>query len=511
MKTAAFLLLSCLVSSSVISQQNTLFLNNFYRDRTIIHAQGDFFPSVFPVFESQLDLNQKMADSSKQYYDLTEILFKKHLIESKGKNYYIGVSPLVDLSTGKDLQDTNERKLFQNTRGFVAEVDLGEKFSFSTSFFENQGRYAIYQTNYYKSLGELYPGGANYNSQNAMIPGASRTKPFAVDGFDYAYARGNMIYQPLSKTWISAGNTPHFIGAGYRSIILSDNSISTPFFKIDQHFGKFEFSYLRSRLINMMRKPVSTTVEATYETKGYSLNFLSWKPIKNLKVSLFEGTVWSKGDSINVRSVYPTYYNPIPLITGFITPDSLSNSITGLDASLRIGTNYLIYGQYGCTNWDFKKYAVQLGLRAFSLFGQKDLMIQLEWNQASNGMYQHENSRLNFSNGNTPMALVKGNGFNELVFRTNHEWKRIYADYKLNYYQLFDHRNLALLPVIKNESKLNGNVVIHQLEMGYRFNRKVNLDLFGAINFRTDNTTSLKTFVAQIGLKTAITNSYTDF
>jgi hypothetical protein len=498
------------ISFAGYTQQNTLFLNNFYRDRAIIH-DDNLLPSVWPVYESQLDLNKKIADSSRQYYELTEILFKKHLVEAKGKNYFIGISPLVDLSMGKDNIDTNERKLFQNTRVFIAEVDLGDKFSFSTSFFENQGRYANYQTEYYKSIGELYPGASNYNTQNAMIPGASRTKPFSEDGFDYAFARGNMIYQLAKTTWISAGNTPHFIGNGYRSIVLSDNSISTPFFRIDQGVGKFDFLMIRSRLINLMRRPVSTTVEATYETKAYSLNMVSYRPFKNLKLSVFESTVWSKGDSINVHAVHPAYYSPVPLSGSVLAPDSMRNSMVGFDLCFKPTNHVLLYGQYALTTWETKKYAIQMGARLYSLFNQKDLMFQIEWNQASNGMYEHTDARLNFSNGNTPMALIKGNGFNELIVRANYEWKRIYADYKLNFYRLYEHNSIALLPVEKQSVQVSGNVIFNQLEIGCRFNRKINLDLFASVTIRSVSYEEPNSMIIQVGLKTAILNSYIDF
>jgi hypothetical protein len=170
------------LTKALLGQQNTLLLNSFFKDRYLLHSSSDGFigTSFYPTFESNYDLNRKIADSSKQYYDLTEILFKKHLFEAKGEDYYITISPIADLRRGRDRADTNARTLFQNTRGFFVEGDLLKNFSFSTSFFENQARFTRFETEYYTSIGELYPNQTNgvYTTQNAMVPGAARTKPF---------------------------------------------------------------------------------------------------------------------------------------------------------------------------------------------------------------------------------------------------------------------------------------------------------------------------------------------
>jgi hypothetical protein len=302
----AFLFNFCVV----YSQQNTLLINSYFKDRLLDNSRGKVYNgnSFLPAFESEYDLNYIIRDSSKQYYELTEILFKKHLIEVKGSNYYLTISPVVDLQLGRDREDTNDRKLFQNTRGIFIEGDLLKNFSFSTSIFENQARFSNYESSYYSSVGELYPNQSNgkYTTQNAVIPGSARTKPFNVDGFDYAYATGNIIYRPHRAVTLSAGNTQHFIGDGYRSLLLSDNSVPAPFlrgtFRLSE---KFSFNYLRMRLFNLMRRPASTTVEAYYETKAYSVNYLTFNPGPKFSVSLFEGIVWSRGDSITLFRSFP--------------------------------------------------------------------------------------------------------------------------------------------------------------------------------------------------------------
>ena len=505
----------------VISQQNTLLLHSYFKDQLFDNSRNNRYNggSFLPAFESDYDLNYVIRDSSKQYYELTEILFKKHLIEVKGSNYFLTISPVADLAYGKDLEDTNVRKLFQNTRGVFIEGDLFKNFSFSTAIFENQGRFSNYESAYYSSIGELYPNQINgvYTTQNAVIPGSARTKPFNKDGFDYGYATGNIIYRPHPSITLSAGNTSHFIGEGHRSLFMSDNSVPAPFlrgtFKISD---KIQFNYLRMRLFNLMRRPVSTTVESYYESKAYSINYLSFKPNSKFSVSLFEGVIWSRGDSIVSRPANPLFYNPVPILSRLILSDTVVNSVLGIDVSLPILQGHRFYGQFAIGNLNPKSIAFQLGYRGYSLFGIGGLMAQLEYNNVSSGMYQSSNQRLNYSHYNLPMAHVKGNSFQEFVFRCNYEWKRLYADLKTIYYVVSDHSPLALLPVVKTlpaDAGMDGNILHNTLEVGYRFNRKMNLTIFGNWQLRNYDLEPdhLKNGLVFVGLRTGINNHYNDF
>jgi hypothetical protein len=110
------------------------------------------------------------------------------------------------------------------------------------------------------------------------------------------------------------------------------------------------------------------------------------------------------------------------------------------------------------------------------------------------------------------MAHVKGNNFQEIVFRCNYEWKRLYADLKTIYYFLNDYNSLSLLPVEKNNSLENGTLFLQQIEFGYRFNKKMNLTIFGNWSYRSpSNSATVNTNQIFIGLRTGINNHYNDF
>ncbi len=499
------------------AQQNSILIHSFFKDRLLDNSDSNHYRGngFLPAFESEYDLKKVIRDSSRQFYTLTNILFKKHLFELKGDNYFLTISPVADLTLGKDKTDTTNRQLFQNTRGIFIEGDLLKNFSFSTAICENQARFSSYETAYYSSIGELYPNQSTgtYSMQNAVIPGAARTKPFKNDGFDYAYAFGNINYRPHRSVILSAGNTSHFIGDGYRSLLLADNSVPSPFVRaVIKLSKKWEFNYLRMRLLNLIRRPVSSSVESYYESKSFSANYISFRPNNKFSISLFEGVIWSRGDSINSKRVHPLYYSPIPGTALAILSKAEMNYLLGINFNYSPFLGHRIYGQITATNCELSKLGFQIGYRRYSLFGQKNLQLQFEYNHVPKGMYQTENSRMNYSYYNLPMAAVKGSGFDELVIRLNHEWNRCYIDEKLVYYSLTKYMPNNLLPVNTINSPLSGNITINQIELGYRFNKKMNLTLFGNWQVRSEKTNN-DTFnnLLFIGFRTGILNHYNDF
>ena len=500
-----------------LAQQNYNSMHPFFKDRMYSSTNkleaysGNGF---YPINEDEYNLTNKIADTTRQYNTFSYILFQKHLLEFKGENYYLTISPTFDFSYGIDLLDTAKRRLFQNTRGFHIEGDLFKNFSFSTSLYENQSRNALYQSQYFSGSGEMYVNHADssYFTQNAVIPGSGRTKPFKGDAFDYGYAIGNIVYKPFKALTLSAGNTAHFIGDGYRSMLLSDNSYSAPYYQINYRFlPKWEFIYLRTRSMNLLRKPASTSVEAYYEPKGYAVNYLSFQATKKLSISLFEGTIYSRGDSITSKNVHPLYYNPVPLLSSFLLKEQEVNSIIGLNIGFTVIPTTRIYGQIAYNNFS-NGVGGQLGARFSEPFKLKNLFIQLEINYAADHLYSSETSRLNYSHYNLPLAHTKGQGFAEGILRINYEWKRMYVDAKSINYVLTNYNDYSLLPVESVSSTYNGNVFHTTIEIGYRFNRKMNFSVFANGLLRTDtHSTNPSTFIVSFGIKTSLINHYFDF
>src|SRR5690606_28400857 len=100
-------------------------------------------------------------------------------------------------------------------------------------------------------------------------------------------------------------------------------------------------------------------------------------------------------------------------------------------------------------------------------------------------MYENNNRRLNNVHFNLPLAHVKGNGFQEFVLRTNYEIKRVYAEVTAVYYLLSNYSSTALLPYHVVQTPSTNSVMFTSVELGYRFNRKMNFSVFGNWTYRT--------------------------
>lgn len=500
-----------------IGQQNLIPLHSFYKDQLFANklAQPYNEGSFLPVSEGAYNLLPAIVDSSACYYTVTEILFKKHLIEITSNDCFITISPAANLSYGIDFSDTSDRRLMQNTRGVFVEGDLFKRFSFATTFYENQARFTAYENDYYSSVGERYQNsGGEYYAQNAVVPGAARTKDFKTDGYDYAFAVGYLSYAPIDAIRISAGNNSQFIGDGDRSLLLSDNSVAAPYLRLDWKINsRFNFTYYRSRLVNLLRRSASSSAEVYYETKGHSINYFTYKPTAKISVSLFEGSIWNRGDSLTSTVSHPLYYNPVPIISGLILKEKNEVvSLLGINANYQVSERHRIYGQVAMNDWNTQKIGYQLGYRGYNFFGLTDFLIQLEFNHVPSGMYETANPRLNYSHYNLPLAHVKGSGFEEFIARANYEFRHFYVDSKSVMFLLNDYSQTAHLALYDSGPRIDGTVFYQSIELGYRFNRKMNLSIFGRWRLRTSSEIGMPVAnTVQIGMRTGLTNHYDDF
>lgn len=513
MKTGWLVIVFLSVAALNWAQVGVQSIHSYYKDR-YFHStssmegyQGD---GLFPVSQAKYDIKQKVADTTKQYYWITEKLFVSPIVNFKGKNFHIKATPIFDLSVGKNVVG-QDPLLYQNTRGFHFEIDLLKNVTVSTSFYENQSRHTAYEMAYFRSNGERYYHPNGYYADNAVIPGMARTKPFKETGFDYGFAFGEINYKPHQSLLFAMGNGQRFIGDGYRSILQSDNSVVAPFMQVSYAVNKrLSIHHYRSKLTNLIRRPQSATVEALYETKLSSINYITFQATKHWNIGLFEGMIYGKGDSLHIERVDAMYYNPIPVLGAMVVNPQKANSIIGLQSSYHL-KNVHLYGQYAI-NPHSKGMGGQLGVRYYPSTGKHFLLLQLEGNLTSN-LYTSQHPRLIYSQYNLPMGHIKGDDIKELVFRTSYEFKRIYAELKQLVYVYKDYSPTAHLPLFHTQNVQNGHQLHSSIELGYRFNPSINFSAFvgyglNAVRLDNDSYTS-QTF--HIGIRTGLINSYRDF
>ncbi len=497
-----------------LGQQNYLPLHSYYRDQILVTNRAETYAGdcMFPITEEEYNVYKYFKDSTVYYYNLPETIFKKHIIEVKDSDVYIKISPVFDFGFGKDIVNSFNRNLFQNTKGVLVEGDLGKNFSFYTTFYENQARLSTYESNYVDNRGEFYFHNGYYIRYGGIVPGGGRTKIFKKDGYDYAYAIGYLNWKPTQKLNISIGNNQNFIGAGYRSILLSDNSYSSPNIRLDYKLNrKFSFHVIRSRLLNAVRKKRTSSVEAYFQPKGLAVSYISYQPTDKISVSFFEGGIWAKGDSIYTTHYSPLFLNPIPFV-GLLANKNKRYFTHGFNFSMIISKNNRLYSQLAVGNFDFKTIGAQIGFRGVRKILKSDFLYQIEYNYVSKNMYDAENDINSYSQYNLPLAHPAGNAFHEFVLRSSYEKKRMYCDMRINAYYFMNRPNDFLLPIEIDSSSLKSFQLNTNLELGYRFNKRINATAYFNINFRSVFTNPNQTnLIFQAGLRTNLINHYNDY
>ncbi|ASS47184.1 MAG: hypothetical protein A3D31_15150 [Candidatus Fluviicola riflensis] len=471
-------------------------------------------PAFFPVTER--NINHQLRDSAKRYSNFGHYLYQRQLIEIKDSTVgALSITPLLNLSYGAELQDTNKTR-YQNTRGVRVEGTIGKRVTFTTSFYENQAILPGYVAGYIQQRGEQYLNAADsqYYTQNAVVPGAARTKPFKTDGFDYAYATGMVVVNVLKRCTVMWGNQPVFVGSGHRSMLWSDNSVGAINLRFRVRFSeKWELQNIKGRGLNLLRRPNPNNGEAFYENTSLSISTLYFQPNEHFTIGLFEAGKWFRGDSASQNGFPALFFLPLPGAATLqaVTKANSVNSLTGIDLRAWVG-KHTIYGQFALNPAENNSMVYQIGVR---LYPAKNPFIQaqVEYNHADNNAYTSSVSRLNFSNYNMPIAHPSGNALDEVVLRLLWEKGHWFVQSQTNYFFKQSENETLLMPVVKSTVTSSRQVLNQSVEVGYRFNRTYGFEIVAGFRYRhaEGTTTYSEGSWISVGIRTALTNHYFDF
>ncbi len=513
------LVLLFLIPNWILAQQGLVPTSSYYRDRLFDNQiessesnklHGNYMGSGFlPELESFYNLHDRIRDRSNQYSEFTEKLFKKHMFEVNAQDAKVFISPVGEFSYGKELNDTTGNYLYKNSRGIQIQADLFKNFSFQTSFYENQARFSSFERDFIDANGEYYTTSIGYNQQNGVVPGAARTKPFKTNGYDYAFAVGHFVYSPFKNFSVVAGNNQQFVGSGYRSLLYGNHHIGTPYFRTKFTFlKKWEWNFFRTRSMNLVRKKTYTTVEGYYQPKIVGINYVTWRPLQKFSVHFSENTVWKMGDSLVTKAAHPLVLSPVPFSARITTNDAVY-SFYALSLDWSVLNSLRTYGQF-VTPFT-RSFAGQIGIRYNPKIPIRTLL-QLEYNVVSKNMYQGVNELTNYSNYNLPIAHIMGNGFQEILFRISSELNRFYFGLNAHLFFLKDYTRHSLQAIQLQNSTTNGLLNNTKLEIGYRLNQKLNINIYAQCVQRKEWWEQGKnTLLFQVGIRTGLIDNVNDF
>ena len=433
----SFLLSFSLCVLNVNAQHSNLLLGNSYSsnfNQLIYAEESDLHTSFKSIIKSDLNFDvdsilesQIQSDYSNWYL---RKMFSEHFFLLKGEDYRVVASPIINLTSGKEF--IQEKNTFTNTRGFVIEGDLGKKISFFSSFAENQSIFPDYLDAQIR--------------KNLVVPGQGYARDFKETGFDYAMSSGYVSYRPNKMFAVQFGHGKHFIGDGYRSLLLSDNTFNYPYLRIQTTFWKVQYTNLYTEFQDINYFIDNGTVN--YDVMGYakkymSSHYLSINATKKLNISLFESVIWRMNHAPGSSGFDVNYLNPIVMLRPIeFSVGSSGNVLVGLNLKYKLPFSSYLYGQLLLDEFTLEqiksnngywanKFAYQLGYKIFNAFSIDNLTLQTEYNLARPYTYSHWNTQQNYAHYNQPLAHPLGANFSELLLLLNYRWKKFVIDGKI--------------------------------------------------------------------------------
>jgi len=480
-------------------------------EKNVLIANQNVHTAIKPfqqTFISPASYASVFNDSGAYYYDFTVKLFQENLLNIEEEDVFLTADPLFNFGAGRTNYIDTASSIYTNTRGVRVSGDITSKFSFETRYYENQFYYPEYLDSVADARGVAF--------------GLGRAKTFKGKGQDVGMSSGYISYSPIKEFNIQFGQGKHFIGDGYRSMLLSDNSFNYPYLSLSLNLldGKLFYKTVNAWMQTLERMPLSASPEALFKRKSGSFHYISFKPKKQLEIGFFEGIIYRRyEDSVGEIAVDPAFYIPVIGVGSGLNANNAENKVViGINMNIVPIENVKIYGQF--VTDDFSRTGFQVGGKWFDLLKAKNSWLLLEYNSAVPYLFtmSSENIIQSYSHANQELAHPLGASFNELVVMAHFEKNRFFATAKYFYAQkerfggsIYGQNiflpNDAILIAVASE-KISWNYFGG--ELGLNLNIKTRMQIFGNAYSRSesgDNWSNNEWFW-QIGMRTTLSNFY---
>lgn len=334
---------------------------------------------------------------AKRFYQTPANLYEVHI-----KDFDLVINPVIQVTISKE--KNNDQTLYLNTRGVTLRGRIANKIGFFTYLTDNQEKDPFYVR--------------DWTTRRLAVPGQGFYKQFKTTGYDYFDARGYITFNVAKYIDVAFGYDKNFIGNGYRSLLLGDNSSSNLFLKLNTRIWKFNYQNLFMELHNADNRIGDKLLGKKYA----AMHHLDVSVNKWLNIGVFEGVIFGRKDRFDFGYLNPViFYRSIEQQNG-----SFDNSVIGLDAKANIAHKFQVYGQFSLDEFILSeitkkngywanKYGIQFGAKYIDAFGISNLDLQLELNRVRPFTYSHFDSVANYTHYNQPLAHPLGANFNELI------------------------------------------------------------------------------------------------
>ena len=255
-----------------------------------------------------------------------------------------------------------------------------------------------------------------------------------------------LAYTPNEVFSFQLGYDKNFIGAGRRSLFLSDYGKPMPFGQIRAKFWHMEYSVNYQLL--------SEHYKGQKQSKFVTSHYLSWDILPWLNLGVFEAVVFQPKDTLLNRGYDAEYLNPFV----FYRPQEYSmgssdNVLIGasLKASIKNTTIYsqLVLDEFllseirARSGWWANKFGMQLGVKGGLKLGAGLLGYRIEGNLVRPYTFSHLTPLQAYGNLGAPLAHPYGGNFAEIL--TEFNWrKKTNGKLKLKFFASYGVRGLDM-------------------------------------------------------------------
>ncbi|MFN5181630.1 MAG: hypothetical protein ACK5D5_01250 [Bacteroidota bacterium] len=460
------------------------------------------------------------------HYFLQKTIFQKPNYRS---SLSVQVLPVIDLQGGFDLLRNNF--VSEKSGGIYLRKDINHDFSAALTVSGGINSYPVFTDTIIKNLSIIPGQGLAYGNNNE---------------YQWANLNGYISYTPKSLFNFQLGKDKHFIGDGYRSLLLSDVANNYPYFRSSINIWNIQYSCWYSWFRDIYN---SEGKKANFLNRFGTFHYLSWNINEKINLSLFETIIFQGTDSNRVRQFDVNYLNPII----FFRPveyslGSSDNALIGLNFSWKFQKKFKFYAQAVADEfylkeiknrrgWWANKQGFQLGLKAVDLFSIKNLSLQAEFNTVRPYTYSHGSPQQSYTHFNQPLAHPFGANFYEgvgIIGFKHKNWalnlKVVYANIGMDTVGSLTSMGQNLFLSYLNRPQLsNGNpsdfghytgqgvkTDFFQSDLKFTYYLKPEINLRIELGYIQTNLSNELGFVRQapfvyLGLKSSMNNFYRDF
>ncbi len=419
------IIVTVLSINSLYSQNQTFHEElNIRLERKILNKNSDSHITFRPY-----NLNDSLFNDSSINIKLkNKFLYRiltNDILNFKREKFGITVNPILKAGA---TYDKNNKELLSDFRvGLSLKTSYTDKLKLYTNFFVSKVNLPAFQRNFADSFG-IMPHFGKYLSKN--------------DNFHSFYSgTGALTYSPGEYLNFEAGLGKHFIGNGYRSLLLSDFSSPYPYFKTSVDIWRIKYIWLVSFLTDNNLFAVNTDY---YVHEKYTFtHYLSVNITKRINFDFFETVITNPYDQVGRKGIELSYFNPVifyrPVEAGAGTYD---NSLMGIGLNIRLWKTCYIYSQFilddmiiseikANNGWWANKYGFQAGVKSYNLFNIKGLFFLGEINAVRPYTYSHGRDNINYGNRRQALAHPLGANFLEGVSKIQYDFGRLLAKAKI--------------------------------------------------------------------------------